>query len=164
MKLIRCIPYCCLMALFLLSACEDTIPRLPLETQSGENTFGCLINGELIVAEYTHTYVYNPPRPRAWYYSDQDTLMIEGHGQNNQTFRFFIAHPTLDTEMIDRLEYTAPGYRFVIKAEKVNGIRFSRFDEQVVSGTFAFQLDTVLKPAADPLLNVTMGRFDIPLQ
>lgn len=163
MKTMRLICYY-LIPLLLLGSCDDEIPVLPAETEEGKNTFGCLINGELIVPKNTWLYSHTP---EAWYNTKGDTLVIRGYGQNNQSFTFYIANPavTENSRVIDSLQYMAPGYRYAIDAARVNGITFTRFDVNtgVVSGRFAFQLDTLLQSTASPLLDVTLGRFDIHL-
>lgn len=165
MKLLRWIPYY-VVVLSLLSACDNTIPKLPPETQSGNNTFGCLINGELVVADAnTNPFLSYRKEPKAWFNYTRDTLLIRGDGQNNQLFTFWIVNPTEESTIIDSLEYVAPSFRYAIRVGKVSGIQFTRLDTEmgVVSGTFAFQLDTLKQPADSPLLNVTLGRFDIKM-
>lgn len=161
MKTMRWLIYC-LIPLCLLGSCDDEIPVLPDATEEGKNTFGCLINGELIVPESRWLY---PDTPQAWFNASGDTLVIRGYGQNNQSFTFYVAHPAVtgSSQAIDSLYYTAPGYRYALEATRVDGITFTRLDTTtgVVSGRFSFQLDSPAASSASPLLEVTLGRFDI---
>jgi len=138
---------------------EEPFPELPAETHTGEGTFGCLINNEL---------VFTLSAAGASYNQNIDQLRISAQCQYNQQFEFLINNPynkqgntPIDTI---RYSYTSPnsnGWEWVtVKASQTGSIHITRIDNQsnnVVSGTFSFDLNEAGKTP----IHVTKGRFDL---
>jgi len=155
-------------------ACGHDIPELPAETQTGANTFGCLVNGELVVpfsckralfGSYGYSYDYY-----AWAQYDQwgDTLRIVAHGHNAQIFEFTVASPAVNRPApIDKVAFNPTGYgENYYGGEKIGTITLTRFGQWVVSGTFGFvgrkySAATGEIVDSDDSVTVSMGRFDI---
>ena len=157
-----------------LVACQYEIPELPAATQTGANTFGCLVDGELVIPfdiskdHYDHS-------ARAEYNQTADTLLIFGYGQRSQAFKFTLIHPAVNRPApIDKAEYYyAPipygGGGSYYGGERIGTITLTRFDTQAVSGTFDFiGHGYSIDPAGAVFdtggsVTVTMGRFDITM-
>ncbi|MCL1937469.1 MAG: hypothetical protein FWF52_03620 [Candidatus Azobacteroides sp.] len=86
-------------------SCEEPFPELPPETQSGANTFGCLVNTELVYAWYSG----RAPDVSARYNADTDQLQISARCQFGQQFFFLINDPYKKQNLlIDTLRYLPP--------------------------------------------------------
>jgi len=151
------------------AACELEPPELPPETQTGENTFGCLVNGELVVPYYR-----GDDNPRVVYDRTADRLRITGYGQNNQFFRFTVDHPEANrTTSIDTVEYYPQQHsygRYYYGGTHLGEITLTRLDltKGIVSGIFNFvgykhYTDDEGTIDQNDIVTVTMGRFDIRL-
>lgn len=154
-------------------ACEYQIPELPPETQIGEGTFGCLVNGELVVTYWDGDYrPFVDDNPHAVYNPTADRLQIIGYGQNNQVFKFTVDHPEANRiAPIDTVVYyPSKSYgNYYYGGTNLGEITLTRFDlaKRIVSGTFSFvghihYIDTGIVDYND-FVTVTMGRFDIIL-
>ena len=150
------------------AACKK-IPELPAETQSGANTFGCLVNGELVIP-----YYYRDGKPYAVYDQIADSLQITGYGQNHQAFIFTIKSPKINRPVsIDKIEYYPPkSYQnYFYGGYNTGEVMLTRFDSMVVSGVFNFvgyQHTYSFAPEEEQIdmnsfVTVSMGRFDIAL-
>jgi len=144
---------------------EEPFPELPAETHTGEGTFGCLVNNELVFALSRN---WTGLDAGASYDRNNDQLRISAKCQFGQQFEFLINNPyniqgetPIDTI---RYSYSSPnsnGWEWtVVKAIQTGGIRITRIDKQnnnVVSGTFFFDLNEAEKTP----IRVTKGRFDL---
>ncbi len=162
------------------TACVYEIPELPDETQNGANTFGCLVNGELVVpypgkfVRYSYDY-----KTQARYDKVSDRLQIIGYGQNYQSFSFTINRPqsrqSMSIDSVAYCPYSLP-YSYVNEGDYYYGgtglgeIVFTRFDliEGIVSGKFHFvgyKRNAITGGLLDPddFVTVSLGRFDIKL-
>jgi len=162
-----------LVAAFLLTcftACEEPIPELPAETQTGANTFGCLVNGELVIPYPKH---YSN-KPYAVYSQLTDTLRITGYGQNNQVFEFTISRPKANQPAtIDKAAYYPWGRNqnsYYYGGDNIGEIVLTQFNliRGVVSGTFHFvgrEYSVATGELLDPndIVTVSLGRFDIKM-
>ena len=157
-----------LLSLTVFFGCDDDtkapIDQLPPATQMGENTFGCLINGEAfvvgngfdegMVAQYQfNTFSISTSKFENDEFVASIIFAIESNPvQLNQTYEF-------DT-LNDFTEFS----NIVCRREKENLISGSmvltRFDTQarIVSGTFEF---TTFNPDCGDTIRITDGRFDL---
>ena len=158
-----------LFCILFLSCEKDPIPiNLPPNTTSGENTFGCYINGEIYIPEHrTVTLQYGP-------------IELDFPSYPDYVFGVFtnrVVHKTDKIEDAD-LSFVVKNineegtYRILFGNVIYNSKKFSvdslcsgelvitRFDstEKIISGTFNF----VAKNEFDnEVVNVTNGRFDL---
>jgi hypothetical protein len=158
------------------SSCEkENFTTLPPETQTGANTFGCYVNGELFVAQRGYA-----PFGRYWLsatYSKTDkTLIIGGYGKAG-TIGMSILNPVEKTISkisragcrINNIHYEEDNI-FIDETIDIGESYITRFDTigMVASGTFSckLRLDTTYMKydyLQDTIMNITQGRFDIKI-
>ncbi len=168
----------CILSIFifaLLSSCEnddDTgsdcsgIECLPLATQSGAGTFGCLVNGE--------PYVDLTGRFNCFYQRSNESYTFSIRTRRNldalSQMRLASEQQTISEEVVFPLNENTPGefYAEISYQDQMEGaettsmndgyIFFTRFDdsENIVSGTFEF---TIVDEFGNTY-EVTDGRFD----
>ena len=164
-------PALLLAALLGLSQCKKNDPapvdQLPPATQTGANTFGCLLNGQPWVPYGTASFsIYYDPNYR------NGTINIDtSRPIGNSSYQTItLASDSLKT--IGRYPLTIPGHQEALFIDTKTGCRFlgsdpyyrsgflniTRLDLQagVIAGTFEF---TLAKPGCDTI-KVTQGRFD----
>ena len=149
--------------LWVCFSCEEPFPELPAETQTGAQTFGCLVNNELVFArgkvyDDDGNYYYSIGSVNAVYYTDTDRLEITATCQFDQQFIFYIDHPQKETELkLNQIRYLPPNSTDWLEARDTGRIYLTRFgtDQGVVSGTFSFELPGTKS------IKVTKGRFDL---
>jgi hypothetical protein len=136
-------------------SCEEPFPELPAETQTGEGTFGCLVNNELVFSSYGKN-------AGASYSQSADQLQISANCQFGQQFVFLINNPYKEQNPapIDTIRYLPPNSTGWMEATQTNSLHITRLDtvNRVVSGTFFFDLN-----ATGTSIHVTKGRFDLTL-
>jgi len=160
--------FCQLAAMVLLltfsaHSCENEKPEstLPPETQTGANTFGCYVNGELLVA--TRGFApWGTPHLRAIYHSSNKLLTISGWGKNG-TILMYISNPEENVKK----ELMRASFRYlddsgIFYDDNIGEIFITRFDtiNLIVSGTFAFEL----LPSDSSKIQITQGRFDVKIK
>jgi uncharacterized protein YaiE (UPF0345 family) len=142
---------------------QNPIDQLPEATQTGENTFGCLINGEPFAISNTNDLVAIFQQGQLQFGANSE--------QNNKVI-------SLNLSIIDPLEenfnYTLgenfynTGYSSITDSliciygfnDSIEGnISFSKIDNinYIVSGTFEFTTDN----DDCEIVNITNGRFDL---
>ena len=185
MKLIRSIALSVVSLIMLSSSCKKhTIPPgnqlslLPPATQTGANTFGCLVNGQAFVpggsvfngAPFQCNYIYTG----GGYYL---TVAADNKGGDGTITDIVLGTDSLavsqgQTLLFKRsasgnaqasynLVYAHGGLTSYITKNPASGqLIISRFDpdKQIVSGTFYFNAVN----ATGNTVNVTDGRFDMP--
>lgn len=164
--------------LFAFISCSKDVKELPAPSQSGSNTFGLKINGEMWV-----------PKGFAGI-PDNDMLTVRRLGDNLIiTAQNFASSPT-ETEFVIKLfGVTGPGtyyfntdanhpggtsnYAYHVKrrlspiddwitsTRQTGSITLTRYDinAKIVAGTFQFNAENVMNQAQT--ISVTEGRFDI---
>lgn len=153
-----------LAGFFIMSSCEKEPPTLPAETQEGLGTFGCLINGELVLANSIWRSGKWVQDVSAYYNSATDLFIIEGCTEESRhSFRFFVTNPKVGQCEAVFAFWTANIY---YKVRGVSYINFTRFDGNIASGTFVFDADryntwndTPVVPPKE--IQVRKGRFDV---
>lgn len=161
-----------LMIPLLATNCEDDPPLSPLEqlppaTQTGEYTFGCLVNGEAFVPDNRGDII-------AIY--QQSVLILGGEGMNTRPGEQNISMDIRSAIKIGRSydltndPYDAAGFvwygidiptcRYEAENTLSGILTITHFDSlnYIVAGTFEF---TTATEGCDTI-RVTNGRFDIP--
>lgn len=117
---------------------QDCPPGLPCATQTGENTFGCYINGKPWMAGIA-SYIWDPTLHKIEAEYDET-----GYGNDYQNHLRITASKWDSTSSGFMSIYIWP----IIKAKKLNEIIFSssaNIDDQSVSGQLiAFDFDTII--------------------
>ncbi len=152
----------------LLSTCRED-DELPPITMEGKGTFGCLVNGKLLISlgpsgPGTHAQVFHLP----------DTLAVNIYAGNyieNQTiFISILATPDLQINKIyDLYKNSCCGLQYLKYDEEgscsyelpTSGhVKISRWDESkgILAGTFQFTAESDKCPGT---VVITEGRFDI---
>ncbi|MDO7850736.1 DUF6252 family protein [Hymenobacter convexus] len=175
--------YLCLATLTQCSKCKndptpaDPAAQLPPATQTGANTFGCLVNGQPYTpgggSNGTPSYavIYDPGYQggsldvRTYRYPDAQSLKkqrlsLGGININHAGVYLIGASPDTGAGFTDEYR-TSPCDTY--RSDQANGyskgsITITRLDLQagIISGTFAF---TLAQPGCDTI-KVTQGRFD----
>jgi hypothetical protein len=173
-----------LLALALLTQCRKSNPdpakpedQLPAATQTGANTFGCLVNGQAYLpagrvglgsnysVSYDPTFNSGSLAVRTYNIANQKSkyLVLGGAGINKiGTYLFGSAQDigaffTDDNRSIPCDEYRSMDLNTFSKGT----LTITRLDRQagIIAGTFSFLL---AKPGCDTL-RITQGRFDYKL-
>ncbi len=172
------------LALLLLTQCHKADPapaqpedQLPPATQTGAHTFGCLLNGQPwmpnnSILNNNYKITYDPT-----YLGGALQIKVNRYaGANNsvlQSLTFGAAYVnktgvySFPLNGLNSIFYTDTGasatcrdYGNLPKSTYQTGtLTITRFDQSVVSGTFAFKL---AQPGCDTL-RITKGRFDYTL-
>ncbi|MEZ4919124.1 MAG: hypothetical protein R2792_08460 [Saprospiraceae bacterium] len=173
----------CAFLLTLLACCkkeQNCPPDLPCATQTGENTFGCYIDGEPWVAGIA-PYILDPTLHKfiAWYdetgYGDDNnnkltikvisvdstifdfiTIILSGVYENtilidNHSPNDIYAHISLEDSPFDDDYYLDTLYNYIFKFEKIDT------SSNTIAGTFNFR--TISEDGLDTIY-ITEGRFD----
>jgi len=168
------------LLLLALTAChkddtpQDCPPGLPCATQTGENTFGCYINGEpwvakvepdvwaptahAIAATYDETsylsYNNNFVSISGSYYGDDFSYVSLAFYPLTSTGSVII-----DSLGLYRFEYRAPDVLYKIDTMSNYNIEIIKLDtiNKILSGKFKFGA----KSSAGEAIEITDGRFDV---
>ncbi|GHT77139.1 hypothetical protein FACS189413_08680 [Bacteroidia bacterium] len=144
-------------------SCTEPFPELPPETQTGEKTFGCLVNGELVIASWHYEWglfgKYSVTEAHATYNREDDQLIINAKCQFDSEFILSINHPYQRADLyIDKIRYQPPKSNEWMEAIHTGYLYITRLDN-IVSGVFSFNLEAEGKKT----VSVTQGRFDLNL-
>jgi len=131
---------------------KEKYKTLPPETQTGKNTFGCYVNGELFVASpgsvgwgYTHL--------QAAYYKTHDLLTISASAKNG-FIKLDILNPKENIKQnLHGISFRDINYLFC-EERNIEEVYLTKFDtiNFIVSGTFKSKFQSI---------NITQGRFDV---
>lgn len=159
-----------LLTTFIFSECKkkDVIPQLTNETQTGANTFGCKINGDI----YTPKGLGGCYKYLVQYYKSDSTLIIKTN--NTCAIAFQIAfrgvYELKNYEIFNPIQnafyYSTkePRCSFYDRTNSTQSgtITINRFDlsNKIVSGRF----NGVLKLGGCQDVNITEGRFDFIME
>ncbi|MDR3341169.1 MAG: hypothetical protein LBT25_13965 [Candidatus Symbiothrix sp.] len=156
------------LLLITLSTCysckEELFTELPPETQTGEHTFGCYVNGELFVAQRGYAF-FGQPYLIAEYLVSANYLKISAYGKSGLISFDGFYPETENVVSIDRAKYrnTLKNLFYEVNNAPIGEIYFTKFDtiNNIVSGTFSCK--TRLNNNVDSIAYLTQGRFDIEL-
>ena len=185
MKLIRSLALSIFSLIILSSSCKKhTIPPgnqlslLPPATQTGANTFGCLVNGQAFVpggslfsgSHLQCNYIYTSGgyylNVAASYQSSDNSIKDIDFGTDSlaivqgQTLTFKIsAHGNADA-LVDLITSTGNQNQYITNNAVSGQLTVTKFDQsnQIVSGTFYFNAINNVNDT----VKVTDGRFDMP--
>jgi hypothetical protein len=154
---------------------QDPLSQLPLATQTGENTIGCLVNGEPFTDSGLMNNFYQ-------FVNGESVLAInweKGFTGNVRLGQIVLRNTQINEEEIYILnksnflenDYTGGGALFFtdIKLEEgqyetnhnfTGQIYFTRFDDEnnIMSGTFSFEAEEI---NTGEIITITAGRFDL---
>ena len=154
---------------------QNPIDQLPPETQTGEQTIGCLVNGEAFVDNTSFNNFYQFVDGEYYLVINWDKDTFEGFKdgqiaisgieiQENQTY-------ALNKSGYVNGDYTGGGATFTNNLSDIYGqyetnsdyigqIHFTRFDTEnfIMSGTFEFEAQEIL---SGETISITNGRFDL---
>ena len=137
---------------------------MPEETQEGLGTFGCLVNGELVVQRgdrWTRA-------PTGNYDSIKNQfVLITGTEYVEYSIRIFVAQPKVGTCVIDSAIFYPTNTPYYYVAQNTGQMNFTRFDSGYASGAFEFDADAYEKQTLQSIPNrkiqVRKGVFDVKL-
>jgi hypothetical protein len=163
-----------LLFLSSFTSCQkEDLNILPQETQTGANTFGCNINGQLYLGGYFPKTAASPLS--AEYLSKSKKIIITAYGKINNkaagSMYFEINNPVMKISQNLSIAYYSPGASsncFQYLAINEAGIYLSKFDtiNKIVSGNFNFLgrcSDALFHISGNDSIQITQGRFDIKL-
>jgi hypothetical protein len=166
----------------LLSACKKEITELPGDTQTGANTFGAKINGELwgpqgfgpfpadnilvatIVGNDIRIEVQNfasSPNETGMYIYLTNVLAPGTYPLNTT-----VSHPTTSASYAFYVKRRlSPLSEWITSGSKTGSVTVTKIDRtnKIIAGTFEFSANPILNAGDAPLV-VTEGRFDIKLK
>ena len=167
----------------IFAACKKDRPpkteleKLPPATQTGANTFGCLLNGQAWVAHTDCKYLCDPAFKIHYDAGNGGNLGIESNYANsslniNQTILIGIDSTNYKSDFFyNQMNSLHIGFSFVDQnlytrswdsmVETKGNMILTKYDLQngIISGTFEFSLT---KPG-NQIISVTNGRFDYKL-
>ena len=169
-----------LLILAILQGCkkDDPIPyplsELPAATQTGENTFGCLIDGKVFKPKRKFGSTSIILQCNYQYFNDQHHFILAAHDKINvNSVGIGMTDVILDKKVTIPFtsstkikgncgESLAPGvgYKYATYENSPGEFRIEHFDsiKQIISGTFWFDaIDT----ATGETVQVRDGRFDV---
>ncbi len=178
-KLLGIISLSLLLSLFLLYSCEDNkegeeLFELPKESQTGNNTLGCYINGDLFVNSKKSIYWQSNP-VGAIYYKDLKLLSLGADAKNGGSMSLVVLNPTEnEKKRINEVIYYPTKKEeatYIFGGKEVGEITITKFDtiNKIVSGQFNFSgrsrfSNESFKALGDSVVHVTSGRFDIQFE
>ena len=150
-------------------------PKMPKATQTGQNIVACRVNGNIQIYTGPQTYL-DEDGVSFGMYSDMGDLYVSINASGSQKYDDDIYLDVYDTSIsintdsrfssteIDKVqgEYIKQidGLSTIYRSKEGGGvIRFTRYDNEVVAGTFSFAAYK-----ADEKVNVTEGFFDIKVE
>ncbi|RYY85575.1 MAG: hypothetical protein EOO15_16670 [Chitinophagaceae bacterium] len=170
-------------AIFALSSCSKKVTDLPEATESGANTFGARVNGDLwapqkkgilptapiLEASFTgaDSYVIHA---RNFSKSPSETEFeiylqnVTGPGtyQLNQNTELRPAHTASYASFVERT--MTPRHQWITTSETPGTVVITKLDKgaRIISGTFSFRGTD--KVGSGSVLDVIEGRFDVSIQ
>jgi hypothetical protein len=164
-----------LQILFLLMLCscdscdEIDYSEMPPETQTGANTIGCYVDGELVRNDGTILYVRKTIEAR--FQRNMDMLSISVYTKIGSV-GFRLENPTENVKITALEAFFTPRPSSpecdCFGGRGIGEFILTKFDTEnlIVSGRFQFQgrcTDVLFRHFGDSTVNVTDGRFDIQL-
>lgn len=174
----RITPLFSAVLLMLLSACNKTISELPEATQTGANTFGAKIDGELWAPRGFGPFPSSKLLEAR--FTTDSTLLINARNfassPNESGFEIFVTGVRGPGTYVLNSSYFWPsdkGYGYYVKKKftpqeewitspsQTGTVTITKLDlaAEIVSGTFEFHAGNLSDPHGS--IHVTEGRFDI---
>ncbi len=148
---------------------EKEEPQLPAETQTGANTFGCYVNGELFVKDGSAPWMHRPVE--ASLQIENQILILESYTKESYMY-IEIQEPKANISIPVSIAYYRtsewPRDCFCFSGKETGELFFTKLDtvNRIVSGRFQFQgqcSNEMLEITGDSIVSITNGRFDIKL-
>ena len=164
MKSIRWISLVSFPGLFCMTSCEKEIKgwtELPPETQTGTNTIGCLVNGELWATSKLPG-IYKFPPMKAEYRDYGNTIHLDFYAEGKEGIvGFTLVNPILGANNAKVYCKFNLFPKCTIMVDDIGGLYITKMDleNKILSDRFAF--DVPCKEDTTKLLHVTEGRFDL---
>ncbi|MGE0076607.1 MAG: DUF6252 family protein [Bacteroidales bacterium] len=156
---------------------KDDEDKLPPETQTGNNTFGCLVNGKVWLPRGVP---FSSVGTVAWVNSSYNYLSVGANQDNSQSIGFVLKDTEINSGMVytlnsnvnshadfeSRCETGAYCY-YGSNSKNVGELTITKFDtiNMIVSGLFSFKAYFTEAQASDcgcdSLFSITEGRFDL---
>ena len=176
--------YVCLLAC--LGGCKQcteapTPTKLPDATQTGANTFGCMLNGNLWVAQGSSSGFNPAQRPNPYLYYDatyeggqldvSGSIVLNDKSQSNigitginirDVGKYSLSNSKREVafsyaDIVNVIKYYNDGYEGDIANGELTITKLDKINK-IVSGTFYI---TIEKPKLGKKIVITDGRFDI---
>ena len=152
-----------LLGFFMLMSCVKEPPKLPEETQEGLMTFGCLVNGELVIQRCNNQ---RWDRLDGIYDSIKNQfLLITVTEYIDNDIRIFVSQPQVGICVIDSAIFRPKNSSYYYVARNTGQMRFTRFDSGYASGTFEFDAygyeNRTHQLVPDKKIQVRKGVFDV---
>ena len=178
------------MSILLLQNCstDDDISSLPPITQTGENTFGCFIDGKLLIPRDGSGTFNNPDRgmilwgsPPGLSYNEIDVrdfksgsgglinihiTKLEENGVGSYTINESNCQDNVDANPNVNLfcrwwDKATQTFKWYCSIENTGTLTILRYDSEnrIVSGTFSCR--AINQDDATEIIEITQGRFDI---
>lgn len=165
-----------------LTSCKKEKEELPPATQTGANTFGAKVNGELWVTRGFGPFPANDVL-EARRFGNGDIIINARNFESSPTEKEFVifvkgamspgvyplnstvSHPTFDASYAYYVHRRfTPENEWMTNTSNVGSVNLTNLDtvNHIISGTFQFQMINLYN-APQPM-TVTEGRFDIRLQ
>ena len=121
-----------------LDGCLGEPPVLPDETQEGLGTFGCLVDGELVVKH--DVWQWGTRKPYGIRNSAGRFELIADVEYGHE-FRFYVSQPQVGIQVIDSAIFRVYEKPYYFAVRNAGQIRFTKFDLStlIASGTFEFE-------------------------
>ncbi|MFA6404340.1 MAG: hypothetical protein WCX31_22340 [Salinivirgaceae bacterium] len=190
MKKLKTITFTALACIMLACSCEKPAPpltELPPITQTGANTFGCYVNGNLFVPTEPWLYVFpeGVPNPHAGFSDQQFNLeasgLIDPNIEKGERYYFSViiydfigvGHYDFENNSIEiSFDFTdSCFYSNPTRNGNLSGsidITYLNKEAKIISGIFNLKVGLLdsyndRDYKCDSIVNITEGRFDIKI-
>ena len=135
----------------------NPIDQLPPATQTGENTFGCLLDGESFIPSGGT----NPLDCVYQFVNGGYYFGLQGNKRNENNNRILLGISTNNLEIEENKTYALAGLFRYTSTEHLGEVTITKLDtvNQIVSGTFWFD---IAHPVTGEIVEIREGRFDMP--
>ncbi len=188
-RLLKVGAYILMLAFASCKSCKKEVNPLPPETQTGANTFGCLIDGQPYIPNGSGGFGGAKPITGGYAYTPQSCsskydVWVTTYRKDGWDFSIYLENVGNKTGKYP-LKYTTPGaptilcppnhaifYKYISPSETAvyatdseytGEVTITRADtvNKIVSGTFFFK---ARRPATGETIEITNGRFDVKNQ
>jgi hypothetical protein len=164
--------------LFLFASCKKTVTELPPATQTGANTFGAKVNGELWVPQ-SFGPIHDNTILEAEFFNNKLLINARNFSRspNETEFEINITNVTgpgtyiMNTDMTLPVSYANYGYyvkrnvspqdEWITSSTHTGVVMLTKVDtvNRIISGTFSFEGVSLYN--APQTISITDGRFDV---
>ena len=168
-----------MLLIFLLSfACKKKIEELPPATQTGANSFGARVDGEMWIPQRfgvinasnllearllgNNFFLTAQNFASAPNETEFDIVIVGLTSTGTYTLNSNTSHPNSNSSYAYYVKRKlSPLFEWITSTTYTGSVNITRFDTaaRIVSGTFAFQAGETTNTASP--INVTEGRFDV---